>query len=122
MSITSPPTHETSYEIALSESEDGLPDDFRIVVQVRYRRKGRLRRDRSVLPGSRRFFRDVGSQHITMVLEARIGRVEHDYFEFPGPMKKGSQLLMEMDFNRSKLGEGVSRTSQGVVQAELGSN
>jgi hypothetical protein len=72
------------------------------------------------LPAALRFFRDVSARHITMMLEARIGREGSDYFEFPGKSKKGSMLSLDMSFTRGKIGHGnPSLKSTGVVQSNL---
>jgi hypothetical protein len=122
MSSKNPPIHNTMYEIPVASpgEELNLPDNFKIMVQARYRRKGRLVREKSSFPSRFRFTRDVAAQHLTMILEARIGSEGLDYFEFPGSTKKGSQLSMDMNFMSGKIGQGNARLSSiGVVESNL---
>ena len=62
----------------------------------------------------------MAAQHLTMILEARIGSEGLDYFEFPGSTKKGSQLSMDTNFMSGKIGQGNARLSSiGVVKSNL---
>lgn len=107
------PTHEATYDVDLDSEPDRYPDHFKVMIQVKYRRQGRIRCPKSLL-----FFE---RQHILMVLETHIKRDGLDFYEFPGATKRGSTLSMEIQVNGSMFADDKPRlSSTGLVQSTLG--
>jgi hypothetical protein len=89
----------------LSAASQG-PQNFRIKVDVTYRKTRIAQRIVSSLPPRHRLLKDIGWQHIVMTLEATIERDQEDQFQFPGRNKKGCELEMDLKFNGGKSGHG----------------
>jgi hypothetical protein len=81
---------QTMYEIPVASPGEklNLPDNFKIMVQAHCRRKGRLVREKSSFPSRFRFTRDEAAQHLTMILEARIGSEGSIILSFLAPQRK----------------------------------
>lgn len=117
LSSTYPPDHKATY-IVSTDSPD--PQNFRIKVDVTYRKRGITPRIQSNLPPHLRVLKDVGWQHIVMTLEAIIERDQEDDFQFPGRNKKGCALEMDLKFNGGKIGQGQPTEMQdGFVKSRL---
>ena len=103
LSSTHPPSHAATYPLV---RDHGLPDNFRIKLDVTYGKKSIVPWAQYPRPGwpGRMKLSDIGWKHMAMTLEATINRDDVDGFQFPTREKKGCPpLAMEIKFNEGNI-------------------
>jgi hypothetical protein len=117
LSSTHPPNHKATYPVQRNSDE---LKNFRIKIDVIYRKRGIASRIQSALPASLRFLSDIGWQHIVTTLEAVVEKEDSDFFQFPGKNKKGSTLELDLKFTGGSLGQGqLTKLTEGNVTTRL---
>jgi hypothetical protein len=115
-STENPPVHKATYRVYSSDT----PKHVVVNVQARFRKKGKLARQKSTMRSIFRLQKDLQVMHFIAQLEARIGNEGDDWFLFPSETKEGCHLPMEVKFNGTRLGVGKPLVVQsGDVVATL---